>query len=75
MFKEQLEATLAAAAARNSNGASVQGVITCCEAGGTLKPSTNFPEGKPSRSLQAAYRILAERLAPRVAHLGEYLNS
>jgi hypothetical protein len=36
------------------NGA--KGLITLCEAGGTLKPSTNFPFGKPSRSLQAAYR-------------------
>ncbi|KAJ9504523.1 hypothetical protein QJQ45_029528, partial [Haematococcus lacustris] len=35
------------------------GVITLCEAGGTLKPSTNFPFGKASRSLQAAYRQVA----------------
>ena len=33
-----------------------RGVITLCEAGGTLKPSTNFAFGKASRSLQAAYR-------------------
>lgn len=28
------------------------GAVTACEAGGTMKPSVNFPEGKPSRSLQ-----------------------
>jgi hypothetical protein len=33
-----------------------KGVITLCEAGGTLKPTTNFPFGKASRSLQAAFR-------------------
>lgn len=27
-------------------------VIMACEAGGTMTPSTNFPEGKASRSLQ-----------------------
>lgn len=36
-----------------------KGAIVMCEAGGTLKGSVNFPEGKPSRSLQAAYRSLA----------------
>ncbi|KXZ50257.1 hypothetical protein GPECTOR_17g895 [Gonium pectorale] len=62
-FAEQLQAAIAA------KGGKVAGVITCCEAGGTLKPSTNFPEGKPSRSLQAAYRVVSEGLAPQVAHL------
>ncbi|KAG2436239.1 hypothetical protein HXX76_006550 [Chlamydomonas incerta] len=60
-FGEQLKAAVTEAGAK--------GVITVCEAGGTLKPSTNFPEGKPSRSLQAAYRVLADKLAPSVAHL------
>ncbi|KAG2449189.1 hypothetical protein HYH02_005936 [Chlamydomonas schloesseri] len=60
-FSEQLKAAVAKAGAK--------GVITVCEAGGTLKPSTNFPEGKPSRSLQAAYRVLTENLASSVAHL------
>lgn len=46
-----------------------KGVILMCEAGGTMKPTTNFPEGKPSRSLQAAYRAVKEGLAPKVAHL------
>ncbi|KAL6751177.1 rhodanese-like protein [Haematococcus lacustris] len=45
------------------------GVITLCEAGGTLKPSTNFPFGKASRSLQAAYRVLAEGVTTKVQHL------
>jgi rhodanese-related sulfurtransferase len=46
-------------------------IITMCEAGGTMKPSVNFPFGKPSRSLQAAYKILAEGgvNAGDVAHL------
>ncbi|GIL95245.1 hypothetical protein Vretimale_1273 [Volvox reticuliferus] len=66
-FAEQMKAAVRAAEAETK--VPVQGVITCCEAGGTLKPSINFPEGKPSRSLQAAYRIMAERLAPKVAHL------
>ncbi|GLI61163.1 hypothetical protein VaNZ11_003449 [Volvox africanus] len=64
-FVEQLKAAVRAAEAK----VPVQGVITCCEAGGTLKPSINFPEGKPSRSLQAAYRVMTERLVPKVAHL------
>ncbi|KAG2484184.1 hypothetical protein HYH03_016996 [Edaphochlamys debaryana] len=46
-----------------------RGVITCCEAGGTLKPTINFPAGKSSRSLQAAYVIMEEGLAANVAHL------
>lgn len=54
--------------AASGNGA--KGVITMCEAGGTLKPTMNFPEGKPSRSLQAAYRAKFEKLAANVAHLG-----
>lgn len=33
-------------------------IVTVCEAGGTMKPSVNFPEGKASRSLQAAYRYV-----------------
>lgn len=53
--------------AASGNGA--KGVITMCEAGGTLKPTMNFPEGKPSRSLQAAYRAKFEKLAANVAHL------
>jgi len=46
-----------------------KGIITLCEAGGTLKPSTNFPFGKASRSLQAAYRALAQGLCDNVFHL------
>lgn len=37
-----------------------KGVVVFCEAGGTLVPTVNFPAGKASRSLQAAYRILNE---------------
>lgn len=37
-----------------------------CEAGGTLVPTANFPLGKPSRSLQAAWRVSQENLAPKV---------
>lgn len=46
-----------------------KGIITVCEAGGTLKPTTNFPFGKASRSLQAAYRALAEGVTDKVYHL------
>lgn len=45
------------------------GVIMYCEAGGTLEPSTNFMTGKTSRSLKAAYRVLAENVAEDVLHL------
>ncbi|KAF8073226.1 Cers5 [Scenedesmus sp. PABB004] len=34
--------------------------ICLCEAGGTMRQTVNFPQGKPSRSLQAAYKLLAE---------------
>lgn len=43
-----------------------KGVITMCEAGGTMKPSTNFPEGKASRSLQAAFKILDSGITDQV---------
>eukprot|EP00882_Tetradesmus_deserticola_P009218 GHRQ01009722.1.p2 GENE.GHRQ01009722.1~~GHRQ01009722.1.p2 ORF type:complete len:254 (+),score=104.27 GHRQ01009722.1:215-976(+) len=45
--------------------------ITLCEAGGTMKPTVNFPLGKPSRSLQAAWKIITEGGvgADDVAHL------
>lgn len=36
-----------------------KGVILACEIGGTLIPSTNFQTGKVSRSLKAAYAMLA----------------
>eukprot|EP01025_Chloroclados_australasicus_P033462 TRINITY_DN34135_c0_g1_i1.p1 TRINITY_DN34135_c0_g1~~TRINITY_DN34135_c0_g1_i1.p1 ORF type:complete len:236 (+),score=33.56 TRINITY_DN34135_c0_g1_i1:65-709(+) len=44
-------------------------VVLMCEAGGTMKPSSNFLNGKTSRSLKAAYITLTEGLAPKVAHL------
>lgn len=34
-------------------------VILACEAGGTLEPSVNFPTGKVSRSLKAAWKARA----------------
>uniref|UniRef100_A0A7S0RIG6 Rhodanese domain-containing protein n=1 Tax=Chlamydomonas leiostraca TaxID=1034604 RepID=A0A7S0RIG6_9CHLO len=46
-----------------------RGVITLCESGGTLKPSTNFQFGKASRSLQAAYRAFSEGVTDQVCHL------
>jgi len=46
-----------------------RGIITLCEAGGTMKPSINFPIGKASRSLQAAYRSLTEGVTDQVLHL------
>ncbi len=46
-----------------------KGLLTMCEAGGTMTPSTNFPEGKASRSLQAAYRALTEGVTDKVAHV------
>jgi rhodanese-related sulfurtransferase len=46
-------------------------IVVCCEAGGTMRQTVNFPQGKPSRSLQAAYKLLNEsKLAPDdVVHL------
>ncbi|MEW5317100.1 MAG: hypothetical protein WDW38_008428 [Sanguina aurantia] len=48
-----------------------KGVICMCEAGGTLKPTVNFPDGKPSRSLQAAFRAMNEEALSitNLAHL------
>lgn len=45
--------------------------ITMCEAGGTMKPTVNFPEGKASRSLQAAFKLMSEAgfSADDVVHL------
>ena len=37
------------------------GVILACASGGTLKPTTNFPDGQASRSLLAAARLLQAR--------------
>lgn len=34
-----------------------------------MNPTTNFVEGKTSRSLKAAFLVLREGLAPGVAHL------
>lgn len=36
-----------------------RGIIVACESGGTLEITANFPDGKVSRSLKAAHRILA----------------
>lgn len=47
-FNEQIKAAVAKAGAK--------GVITMCEAGGTLKPSTNFPEGGLDTALRARAR-------------------
>lgn len=46
-----------------------KGLIFACEAGGTMRPSVNFPEGKASRSLQACYKAMEERGVSRVKHL------
>ncbi|GBG69082.1 hypothetical protein CBR_g3780 [Chara braunii] len=45
-------------------------IIVACFQGGTLKPSTNFPEGKPSRSLTAACRLVQAGYT-KVIHLDE----
>ncbi|KAI3426298.1 hypothetical protein D9Q98_008671 [Chlorella vulgaris] len=46
-------------------------VILACEAGGTLEPSVNFPTGKVSRSLKAAWKVVTNDALPasRVKHL------
>lgn len=46
-----------------------KGVIALCEAGGSLKPTPNFPAGKASRSLQALYRVLSDDITDKVYHL------
>jgi rhodanese-related sulfurtransferase len=48
-----------------------KGVVLMCEAGGSLRATPNFPAGKSSRSLQAAFRCLRDGLLPagRVAHV------
>ncbi|EFN56190.1 hypothetical protein CHLNCDRAFT_144920 [Chlorella variabilis] len=58
----ELAATIAAAAADG------KAAILACEAGGTLEPSVNFPQGKVSRSLKA---VVTSKVLPaeRVKHL------
>ena len=47
-----------------------KGIITICDAGGTLRPTVNFPQGKASRSLQAAHIIISQGLTSgEVCHL------
>ncbi|KAI8466255.1 MAG: rhodanese-like protein [Monoraphidium minutum] len=46
-----------------------KGLIFACEAGGTLKPTVNFPAGKASRSLQACYKAAVEGRHAKVKHL------
>lgn len=60
-----LPAQIAAAAAGGKS------VILACEAGGTLQPTVSFPQGKVSRSLKAAWKVLATSALPadRVLHL------
>jgi len=58
-FSEQLRELAAAG----------KGIITVCESGGTMTSSVNFPQGKASRSLQAAYRALRENITDKVAQL------
>ena len=43
---------------RVATGGGAKGAVFMCESGGTMKPSVNFPFGKGSRSLQAAYKAL-----------------
>ncbi|KAL4448389.1 hypothetical protein ABPG75_005608 [Micractinium tetrahymenae] len=45
--------------------------VLACEAGGTLQPTVSFPQGKVSRSLKAAWKVLATGALPaeRVLHL------
>lgn len=58
-------------AALEALGGQAAGVIVACAAGGTLRPTTNFPAGQASRSLFAAELLLTKAgLDPqRVVHL------
>jgi rhodanese-related sulfurtransferase len=56
-----VEDVLAAAAGR--------AVLVLCETGGSLVPTAAFSAGKPSRSLQAAFRLLEDGRAPAVGHV------
>jgi len=44
-------------------------VLVLCETGGSLVPTTAFAAGKPSRSLQAAFRLLEDGRVKGVAHV------
>ncbi|KAI7837943.1 hypothetical protein COHA_008249 [Chlorella ohadii] len=61
----ELAAAVAAAAAGGKSA------ILVCEAGGTTEPSINFPTGKASRSLKAAWKVLTSSGlgASQVKHL------
>ncbi|GAX75789.1 hypothetical protein CEUSTIGMA_g3232.t1 [Chlamydomonas eustigma] len=50
-----------------------KGLIMLCEAGGTMKPSVNFPQGKASRSLVASYRAYNEAGLTNIMHLNRGL--
>jgi hypothetical protein len=67
------EAFLAAADAqlRGAGAGAAPGAIVACAAGGTLRPTTNFPAGQASRSLLAAQALLASGALPaaRLVHL------
>jgi hypothetical protein len=65
------EAFLAAAAAALAGSGTAAGVVVACAAGGTLRPTANFPAGQASRSLFAAAALLESEALPRarVAHL------
>ncbi|PSC70446.1 rhodanese-like domain-containing chloroplastic [Micractinium conductrix] len=60
-----LPALIAAAAGEDKK------VIVACEAGGTLVSSVHFPQGKVSRSLKAAWKVIDSGALPagRVLHL------
>ncbi|KAK3260443.1 hypothetical protein CYMTET_30598 [Cymbomonas tetramitiformis] len=52
-----------------------KGVVFACGPGGSLQSTPNFPSGQPSRSLQAAYRVLQEGTKIPVLHLRAGLNT
>lgn len=46
-----------------------KGAIFACEAGGTMRPTPNFPAGKASRSLKGAWKVLAADAVSEALHL------
>ena len=63
-----VEGVLAAATGGDGGGKAKQ-VLLLCETGGSLVPTPQFAAGKPSRSLQAAFRLLEDGRLPGVAHV------
>ena len=61
--------TAVVSAAGGGAGGGGKAVLVVCETGGSLVPTPQFAAGKPSRSLQAAFRLLEDGRVKGVGHV------